>query len=247
MKKVASILFWIVALLSAIGAVGNLMSNDFSNIAEASGFFIGSMIPVVLYVLSGILLFNFDNVEKMDFIRGVKARQKQNVRIIVYMVIFALLFFFVVFSSTITVLNAITSGSDDVNIVNVVINALIALLPYLIPTIIFAIMFGMYTQCINQCKMQFGYSDEMLKEYLGDESAFRPISTDGTILASDKAIFYKKLFCIIPFDQIKSIEKINIVIEQDVYFHLNNGKKIEIASKQYECVKEAFDSYKVNV
>ena len=161
------------------------------------------------------------------------------------MIIYALLLTVSIYSSFYPIFKAIDAESDG--IAYAIVKAVISILPYMIPMFIFSTMYGMYALCINGCKKNFGYSDAMLSEYLGDESVFKPISKDGTILASEKAIYYKNLYCIIPFDQITSVEKINILIEQDVYFHLNNGKKIEIASKQYDCVKEAFDSYKATV
>ena len=51
------------------------------------------------------------------------------------------------------------------------------------------------------------------------------------------------LFCVVPFHQISSVQLKKELWEQDVYFHLTNGKKFYIVTKHYAPISEAIAAY----
>ena len=174
-------------------------------------------------------LFNFDNVYKMNHVAGFKKRKSQCTSIIVFTVIFFLLFCV----STL----GIASTSE-----NYILSFIILNIPYFIPFFIFAAMIGYYVIPFFKCKKLINDGEQ--NEYFAEP--LKTYSNDNSVLANSKIIFMSKLFCAIPLNQIASVTFKNIAVEQDVFFNLTNGKKIEIASnqKQYEAVLAAFNANK---
>lgn len=65
-KKVLGSLFFLGALLLLIGAIANgTLFSDRGSVAATYGFFLGTIIPIILYILSGIFLFTFDSATKL--------------------------------------------------------------------------------------------------------------------------------------------------------------------------------------
>ena len=226
-KKILGILFFVIALLVVIGFIGDGAVLGQGSSAATIGSFIGTLLPVILYIFSGIFLLTFDNPTKINYIDGFKKRSKQSSKMVVFMVAYAFLMLLV----------AVGVGASDTN--NFVLSFVVTVLPYLIPFLIFVVLFQMYALPHKTSKKHFISNDEALNEYLSPNETFYAYSDDNFVLASNKALYFPKLFCVIPFDQIASITLTKQLWEQDVYFTLHNGKKFYIVTKHYDRIQEA--------
>lgn len=230
-KKLLGILFFVVALLILIGSIANdTLFNDLGSAAATFGNFLGKLIPIVLYIFSGIFLFAFDNPIKMNYIDGFKKRSKQ-----VNAILPLLLAYFVLF--LISCYGLGLSGVD-----NYVLGFITVLLPYLVPIIVFAIMLPMYALTHNTSKKYFANSDAALNQYLSANETFYAWSEDHSVLASQTVLYFPQLFCVIPFNQIASTKLYKQLGEQGIYINLSNGKKIYVATKHSERVEEAINA-----
>lgn len=229
-KKVIGILFFVAAALATIGAfaTGNMESNLKSG-AAAVGFYAGLLLPVVVYVLSGIFFLTFDKVYKLNYVNGFNARAKQCSKIVVFLVIYVVFLFFVG-------VGAGASGAD-----NFILVFLVSALPYFIPVLIFAGALGMYAVPYWACKKQ---NDPTLNGQLSADEVFYTYADDDSVLASSKVLFFPRLFCAVPFETIASVKLVKTPFEKDVVFTLQNGKKLEmaIAQKQYDSIVAAINA-----
>ena len=107
---------------------------------------------------------------------------------------------------------------------------------------IFVYYYQMYALAHNASKKYFISSDGDLNEYLSTNETFYAWSEDYFVLASNKALYFPKLFCVIPFNQISSIKYHKELWEQGIYFNLSNGKKIYIATKHFDRIQEAINT-----
>lgn len=230
-KKVLGGLFFVGALLMLIGSIANgTLFSDQGSAAATYGNFIGTILPIVVYVLSGFFLFTFDNPTKLNYIDGFKKRSKQSFVFIPLIVVYNI---FILFCA----LGVGLSGTD-----NYILSYIIAIVPYIVPLFIFAYFFPMYALTHNASKKYFINSDTMLNEYLSTNETFYTWSDDNFVLASNKVLYFPKLFCAIPFNQISSLKLYKQLGEQGVYINLVNGKKIYIATKHFERIQEAINA-----
>lgn len=238
MKKVLGILFIVFAVLAVVGAVANgSLFSDRGSGAETFGAFLGTLIPVVLFVFSGIFLISFDKVYKLSYIEGVKARKKQCNTIIAFLVIYIVLLVFVGMAA-----GAKAVYSEYNGIIEMIFGYVVQTLPYFVPLVVFGVMYSMYVLSFSACRKNFKYDDAMLNEYLSYNEVFYTYSKNNSVLASNKALFFPKLFCVIPFAYIADIKQTNIIIEQDVYFTLTNGKKIALVTREYNSIMAAVNA-----
>lgn len=234
LRKILGGLLFVESALIIIGSIANgSFMSDQGSAAATYGAFVGMMIPVVVNILGGIFLLTFDKVYKQSYVDGFKLRSKQCSKFIVFIVIYALAMF-------LAGIGAGTSGAD-----NFFLAFILAALPYFIPMMIFAMMLGVYAVPYWACQKNFKFNDTVLNEYISSNEVFTNYSEDGSVLASNKVLFFPKTFCIIPFDQIASTKFYN-AIEQDIIFTLTNGKKVEIVAnkKQYDSVVAAIEATK---
>ncbi len=230
-KKIFGGLFFAVAALALIGITASeTVFADRGSAAEMFGFALGVLIPVVLYVLSGLFLFMFDRATKLNYVEGFKKRSKQCSQIVVFLVAYGVLMLF-------SAIGAGASGAD-----NFVMSFLVGCLPYFIPLMVFAVLLSMYALPHWASKKHALNNDAALNEYLSLNETFYTYSSDNFVLASNKALFFPQLLCAVPFHQIAAINLTKQLWEQDVYFTLTNGKKFYIATKQYDRIVEAFNA-----
>lgn len=230
-KKVLGGLFFAGALLILIGAIANgSLFSDQGSAAATYGYFLGTILPVVVYVLSGIFLFNFDKPEKLNYIDGFKKRGKQSSKFIPFIVAYGA---FILISA----IGVGASGTD-----NYLLSYVIAILPYIIPLFVFSSFYQMYALTHNASKKYFIDSDIALNEYLSTNETFYAWSDDNFVLASNKVLYFPKLFCVIPFSQISSIKFHKELWEQGVYINLSNGKKIYVVTKHFDRIQEAINA-----
>ena len=235
-KKIIGGLFVLVAILILVGSIANgSFMNDRGSAAATYGAFLGTLISIVFFTLSGIFLFFFDRIYNLSYLDGFKARKKQCIKIILFVISFAVLGFFAGIGSG-------SSGSD-----NSWISLILYLLPFFVPMMVFALMISLYVIPYFACKKHFKLDEALLNEYLSNKEAFRPYTENASVLASDAVLFFPKNFCIIPFEQIASIKFYNS-LEQDVIFSLKNGKKIEIVAgkKVYDAIATAIEDHNKN-
>ncbi len=231
-KKVLGSLFFAGALLILIGAIANgTLFSDRGSAAATYGNFLGTILPIVVYVLSGIFLLTFDKSTKLNYIDGFKMRSKQSSKFIPFIVAYGL---FILFSA----IGVGASGTD-----NYILSYIIAIAPYIVPLVIFVSFYQMYALTHNASKKYFINSDIALNEYLSTNETFYAWSDDNFVLASDKALYFPQLFCVIPFSQITSIKLYKQFGEQGVYINLSNGKKIYVATKHFDRIQEAIYAY----
>lgn len=228
-KKILGVIFFVLAGLSLIGTIPNIPVGASGPVLF--GWILGSIIPIVLFVLSGIFMFRFDGAKKKNYIDGLKMRGKQCRKILTFFIIYMLLFF-------VTCLSAVRSFvlSD-----NFILLCVIAVIPYVIPMVIFTFMLTTYAIPYWSCKNKVKYTDEMLNRYLSTSESFYSYSEDNSVIASDKVIFLHSIFCVIPFDMIDSIKLLKALWEQDVEFKLKNGKKVVVVSRRFNDIKTAIE------
>lgn len=217
-KKILGILFFIeCALITTILIANNSFMMEQSSVAATYGNFIGTMLPIILTLLSGIFLFRFDKVYKQPYINGFYIRKKQCSKIILFIVFYAIMY-------CVGVAKAATSNSFFLPFI-------ITSLMYVVPLAIFAVILGAYAVPYWKCQKNFKFNSTVLNKYISADEIFRPCSEDSYVLLNNKVLFFPKTFCIIPLDRIADIKFYNF-IEQDIIFTLTNGKKIEIPVKQ---------------
>ncbi len=231
-KKIIGCLFFVAAALALVGAAVNGTFSQGSTPA-ALGAVVGTLIPVVAYVIGGILLLTFDNITKKAYIDGYQAREKQCSKISTLLVVFTIMLFLAGFGVGL-------SGFD-----NIFQKFLIAAYPYFIPLIVFAVIYAIYVIPYRTCQKNCNLDDAALNNYLSPDAVFYTYAEDNSVLASDKILFFPQTFCVIPFDQIVSTKFYN-KIEQDIIFTLTNGKKVEIVAgkKKYDSVLAAIEAHK---
>ena len=240
-KKIFGAIFFALALLALIGAVGNLFSADsIGSPAAKAGSFIGTLFTVALYAFSGIFLFTFDSVYKLNAVAGFKLRSRlQRPILIISLCVYGILSLFSSFSAGIII------GSAD-NLAVGLISGIVVICPYMLPVFLFIIMVLMYSTPHAKSKKYFIKNEEQLNYYLSDVSVYAPVTADNFVMASRKALYFPKQFCVIPFDQIESVKLVKQLWEQDVFFYLTNGKKFYIMTKHFNAINEAVEAHKKN-
>ena len=227
-KKILGGLFLAVAafLLITYIATGTLFA-DYGSAAFTYGVFIGKLIPIVLYTLSGLFLLGFDKAEKMRYIDGFRCRSKQSKQMIAFIVVYVVIMAF-----------SILTPKDGDSVFEAVLYNIVAMLPYLIPLLVFVIMYMMYAMPHEACKKHIIKNEEALQTYL-ENTHFYSYTSDNTVLANNKVLFFPKQFCIVPYGEIGSTKLVKQLWEQDVYFNLSNGKKFYIVTKHYDRIQQA--------
>lgn len=228
-KKVLGGLFFVAAAVLLIGMVGNIIRAEDYDWGSA----FASLLAVVLYVLSGIFMLRFDGVSQKKVMNGFRARKAQCSKIVLFVVIYGIL-------AILASVGAALSMAD-----NYIVAWILAILPYIIPVCIFAGMMGTYVIPYKRCQKLFGLNDAALRQYMSC-GPFRSYSQDRSVIANDAVLYFPKLFCLVPFDQIASIKFVNMVIEQDIVFTLKDGKKVEIVGgkQKYNCVAAAINAHR---
>lgn len=237
-KKIFAVIFFVAAVPALIGLFVNTVGIfSLGLYSKALGYLIGGLIGPVLYILSGFFLLFFDRAYKKTYVEGFKLRIKQNVKIILFTVIYGVL---TLGSGLVSGLNA--KGS----LLETWLGWLVTALPYLIPVAVFSAMLGMYVIPFNASRKRFVYNDDMINEYLSGKEELRCYSDDHSVLANEKVIFMPKLFVVIPMEQIASVKFVNMGIEQDVVFEQPDGQKLEVVAgkKKYEAILRAIDTEK---
>lgn len=227
-KKALGGLFLIAAVFLLVLYIfnGSLFS-DRGTAAATYGYFLGKIISIVLYVFSGIFLLGFDSATKINYIDGFKKRSKQSSKIVVFITLYFIIF---------AVVTMRVSASDPENYL---ISWLVAVIPYGIPVIIFSSLMTMYSTPHKASKKYFINSDVALNEYLSESEVFYIIADDGSVVMSNKALFFPKLLCVVPFNQITSLKLSKTPFEKGIYFNLVNGKKFYVATKHFDCIQQA--------
>ena len=233
-KKIFGGLLCIFAVLVVVGSIanGNLFGNN-GSVAETIGTSLGTLIPVVLYILSGIFLITFEKTRKLNYIEGFRKRGKQIRTIVFFVIIYAILMISTFFTSSNRISMLYMYGYIDN--VNVYLLTLVYVLPYLIPLVIFSIMLEVYAFSYWSSKKYFLNSETALQEYLSDSTVFYTHTQDDSVLTSNGTIFLPRFFCIIPFAQISSIKCVNELCLHYVFFYLTNGKKFWVLLKKQNC------------
>ena len=230
-KKVLGGLFFAGALFMLIGAIANgTLFSDQGSAAATYGYFLGTILPVVVYVWSGFFLLTFDKATKLNYIDGFKKRSKQTAQFSVFVIIY----------SACVLLAGVGAGTSVSD--NFIVAGLVAIVPYAIPMFVFIYLHQMYALTHQASKKYFVNSDSALNEYLSANETFYAWSEDHFVFASNKVLFFPQLFCVIPFHQISSLQAYKQLGEQGVYIHLVNGKKIYIATKHFERIQAAVNA-----
>ena len=230
-KKIYGGLFFVGALLILVGAAFNgTLFSDQGSAAATYGSFIGTMLPVVAYVLSGIFLLTFDAPTKLNYIDGFKKRSKQASKFVPFIMAYS---FFMLLAA----IGVGASGTD-----NYVLSFIIAVIPYIIPLFIFVSYYQIYALTHNASKKYFANSDGALQTYLSANETFYAWSEDFFVLASDKVLYFPQLFCVIPFNQVASLKEYKQLGEKGVYINLVNGKKIYIATRHFARIQDAVNA-----
>jgi hypothetical protein len=93
-------------------------------------------------------------------------------------------------------------------------------------------------------KKYFLKNEAAINEYISENETFVSCTPDNFVMASDKALFFPGLSCVVPFEQIASVQLVKQLWEQDVYFYLQNGKKFYVMTKHFETIKKLVEDKK---
>ena len=232
-KKIFGILFFVVALLALVSVIaGGSLFSDRGSVAATYGNFVGNMLPIVLYVVSGITLLTFESPAKLSYVDGFKKRGKQSPVIMTLLIIYAISYFIVC-------LGMVLSYSRYSYI-----SSIVAVSAYFIPFMIFLFIFSEEVLPNKASRKYFIKNDADLNEYLSSNETFQSCTSDNTVLASSKALYFPKVFCVVPFDKIASINPKKELWVNYVYFNLSNGKKFYINTKHFDKIQEAINANK---
>lgn len=234
LRKIIGILFLVAAALVLVGSIANgSLLSDRGSAAATYGFFVGTMLAVALYALAGLFLLRFDGVYQKSRMEGYRIRARQCTVILLFVFVFL---FLMLMACLFTGLSAPE---------NFLLSYLLAALSYFVPLMIFALLTAIYVLPFQNCRKRIPMDDATLQAHFADESTFTALTDDGSVLASDEALFFPRVFCLVPFEQIASVKFYN-VIEQDVIFTLTSGKKLVLVSskKQFEAVQAAIEARK---
>ena len=237
-KKILSGIFWVYAVVALVGAIGNgSLFSDQGSAAATYGYFLGTVLPIVLLILEGIFLIGFDKPTKMNYIDGFKKRSKQTANLTVLMIVNALFFLVICLASPATADRLF----GEVNVFTVLLVNLISD-PFLLGNFVFITMWQAYVLPHSVSKKYFANSDGALYAYLSANETFYTYTEDNFVLASDKALYFPTLFCLIPFGQIASVKLYKNPLEQGIYINLINGKKIYIPTKHSVRIQEVVNA-----
>ena len=228
-KRILGALIGAAGLMSIFGSIINgSFAKGLAGGPAATGYLVGLLLPIVLFLIGSFILLTFDSIKKKTFYEGFEIRKKQiacsNVLFIFFsaLYIIALIGLFLVSSSYFT------------------------LILYLVPFMAFLGIFCLYSLPFNFFKKHINNYDSIVKDSHSNPDELVPASTDNSILTNGKALIFTDLFCVVPFDQVESIEKFKNSIEEDLVIKLVNGKKIAIYSKQFDSVNKVYEDYKAH-
>ena len=117
---------------------------------------IGTILPVIVFICSGIFLLTFDNVKKLDYIEGIKKRKTQCTIIIVFVVIYIAMLAL----ASIGIFASLEFGLSFPQLMG---KWFIAALPYIVPLGFFGGMVGMYVTPYSACNKNFNYNANINK------------------------------------------------------------------------------------
>lgn len=229
-KKILGILFFVAAALVLIGTLAGSSLAGVRGVAFVS-MLIGTLLPVLCYILSGVFLCTFDKVYTMDYMQGFQKRKTQSSQILMFVLAYSILTLLVSFGTFFTVSH------------NFLLNYLKRILPYMLPLLVFSCLLGVYAIPFWSCKKNFQLGDAEVFWYLSPEDPLYTYCSKNSVLANRKCLFLPQFFCIVPYQHIAKIEFYN-VIEKDIIFTLTNGKKVEIpiSKSQYDSVLSAINT-----
>lgn len=191
-----------------------------------------------LMIVTGIFLVVFDNVHKKSYIDGFITRNAQRVVMILLMIIWITLF-------AITLLGflALALAGDFAFSAEYII-ACVSVVVALVPGFTIMWLFKKYSKPYKVCKNSFLTTDGEIAHYLSNKKAFTVYSKNKFVIASDKALFFPELFCLVPFKQIKSVTNKSTISGKAVEFVLKNGEKFKVYTKQYDDIMKAINANK---
>ena len=212
-----------------------------STVPTAGAYMFGQYLSTVgfgiIYLLASIPLFLFDNAYKKSYVEGFRARNKQCATIIVSIIVLAIPSLLMAFSiGTISGKMSVQAESPVAFYLLFLVTFLVAMLPVLV----YSMMADTYVYPFLKCKKCFIVNDGIADTYFN--ACYNSYSEDNSVLANNELLFLPKLYCVIPKSQIKSIEESNQIVYKQVVFHLTNGKKIKIITRQYNNIMRAFNS-----
>jgi len=220
----------IIGIYSIIyGAI--MMWGSYADKSATSDF---SVAP--LMVVTGIFLVIFDNVYKKSYVEGFVTRNAQRIVMIILIIIWITLF--IITAIGIVALSAAgvftTLGAYLLSYGSIIIT--------LIPGFALMRLFDKYSKPYKVCRNYFLTNEQEISYYLSNKKAFKDYSKNEFVLASDVALFFPKLFCLIPFKKIKSVENKRSLDGKAVVFTLKNGKKFKVYTKQYDDIMAAIQA-----
>jgi hypothetical protein len=242
-KKLLGLLLVIMAIFALIGFYLNgafdkpTSANPFAY-AAYYGYLKGVLAAIALLLFSGIFLLSFDRATKLDYLAGFKKRGRQ---------CFFLIFFSMVYGLVVASLAFSIGASLAENGFENAAVSFLPILPYLVPFIGYVAIALKYVKPYRQSKRYFLRKKDARIHYLSDAESYTAVAGRGAVMTSNEALFFPKLFCLIPYDAIASVECKRTLWEQDIYFHLKNGKKFYIVSRHYKQVSAAVNEKKSEV
>ena len=106
--------------------------------------------------------------------------------------------------------------------------------------------YSYYNRSHNFSKKYFVNSDAALQQYLSANVTFYNAAADGSVYYSNEALFFPKLLCVIPFNQIESTRLSKVLWEQNVEFKCTNGKKLLITNNNYDAIQQIIATHNAN-
>ena len=223
-KKIVGAFFFVMALIALIGVLAG-------GVVDSIPAVMGAMLPIGMYIFSGIFFFTFDGVYSQPYVKGFQTRGKQNTMIVISMVVYFLFFL-------ITCVSVAAAGGD-----NYLLDVVTKCWAYFVPFMIFATCFSLYVVPYMSCKKNVLNTPAAVEGYLSANQQYYSFSQTNKVLANEYALFLPRAFCVIPYQQLQTVKHVKQLGEEVVYFYLTNGKKISISTRQYQDIAKALQAY----
>lgn len=233
-RKVMGFIFTVIGIMALAGSFLNgSFTADNGSAAAISGRIAGTVIAVLLFVSGGLFLIFFDKIYKENFETGYRKRKTQSVVILVFLLISV----FIAMIASAGLGLAISSGSSLVTIIG-------SLVLYASFFITYTFMLSFYALPFWNSRKMFSLTDSDVNDCFNGDN-LTECTGDGLVLAGDRYLFFKRPFCIIPYDRFDSV-MLRSFPEKDIYFILPDGKKFAylVTLQQYNEIVEVLKQKK---
>lgn len=225
----------IIGILMTLFAVAEFVSG----ILPGNSHTIFTTTIMLSYGLVGIFLITFDKSASFSLYRGYLQRKIQCVVLMVLWVPCLIV-------ALIAVIVAIVDLALGLNWIFALL-VLVTTLVYAFPAIVLSDIYLEYVLPYKTCKKNIINYGRLVDDTLVLKKNIAPCTSNASVWANDCAIFFRKQYCAIPLNMIKSYRYTNILgMTLFVFIKLTNGTTVYIKNTRFEEVKKIIDAHKAS-